>query len=519
MRKIIGSLILLFIIAIFVSPAIVGQYAKYNIKHELTTANFSEGMSVKILDYQAGWFQSHAKIQLTLSDKGFLQKYLHAQQQASADNDTIVFSVKLDHGPLTYTTTADGKKQWFFGQAVIKGNTENFPAQLGIYALLHFNNNLDVKYKLTKLKLDIPAKKGKDTSKTHSTQGSINASTGKITLRDSFKKAKIETEVDQINFSHGDMAINLGKIIFTSTAHKSPLGYWVGEHNINIPLITIKSTRDDSDASIALENINLHSRINNDPKTQSVSMEYNASLQKISAHAYQPIGPLTIKFSSRGINPKTFAELRKMAIKLQQSPKQKQSSKLRYLPFLEQEIYLLQGIHANLAIRQTTPQGNIDLNVKIVFPEQAKSAFQGHKDNFMMVLMNLILNTQGQANIQIPEQSIKYLSANLTKKDKDDLIKTIKKWKSAGILQEENNLGSIPVSKNLIVNGPKSCFACAVTFCNEALYSMLNVCVLGSLFIRESKFILSSISKSFFESCCVDCIVIRGILMLFSPTQ
>lgn len=430
MRKILSVVVLLILVAILVTPPIVGHYAKKNIEHELATASFPSGVSVKIVNYDMGWFTSHANLILKYKNNFSTPQFLPVQNissNKSQQEHTFNFSIKLNHGPLIYTTNLADKKNWFIGQAAITGQSVNFPAPVKIHALMGFNNNFDITYKLAKLHVE-NAKKD--------SQAGIDSLTGHIIIANQLTKVKDQTTLNQLELSFNSVKVNVDKITSQASAHKTATGNWIGQRSTTIPKIAISSQNLDL---LTFGNITLQSSLKNSPDNKSLDFHYQGILQNISLASAKPFGPLTLKFAMSGINPNALAKLKEL---FKQAAQQKTTApnnmSQQFLPFLQQYIDILQGLQLNLSeLKLVTPQGNLNVSAKFSFPPQIADSNKANGIALALVLMNMTLNTQGELHVKVPQAFVDFVTQQL-RLSQDEVKQKLTDWKTAGILQQQN---------------------------------------------------------------------------------
>ncbi|MBL4802822.1 MAG: DUF945 family protein [Emcibacter sp.] len=228
-NKKIPALILIIILLLGVTPYLIGKMAKENIEDQVARMSEIPGYSIKIIEYDLGWFTSRMVLSYgldehTLSIMAKSTPKSNEPEMFDLIKQGLVFDFTIAHGPITYQKginlaimTAQGSLQEIKSTKYLKVKKElGIDEIIDLFVKLSFNGTTDFKARITDFDYD-----GQDRSGTKLTvvfegmdlTANINASFDEYNLTIIAPKLSIvskagELSLSQINSSANGIRLN-----------------------------------------------------------------------------------------------------------------------------------------------------------------------------------------------------------------------------------------------------------------------------------------------------------------------
>ncbi len=123
MKKWLIAIIIVLIIIIgliLVLPFAMGFAIQHKYTKILDALSASGEIKLKIMEYHRGWFHSDAKVQLTVTDPGFIKMNNWLTGEEKGAPLQFIITEQITHGPFLFLTDSTGKKRILLGEAFIK---------------------------------------------------------------------------------------------------------------------------------------------------------------------------------------------------------------------------------------------------------------------------------------------------------------------------------------------------------------------------------------------------------------
>lgn len=350
MRKIITTLVILVLI-IAAIPALVGQFLKYELERKLAHADWPKGYALKIISYSAGWFKSQANIQVSMSTP-----FLTAHPNLAANSQlTPEINLEIYHGPLTYTTNLAGQKQWFLGQGIVSGVAQLDDLPLAIYALVHFNSDIDLR---------IQNNGYQHKSQTAQVSLSLGGLQSQILISEKYTHVAGTSTIQNFSVIDPETNLTIPRVDSTFSLQKDGSGLWVGQRNNTIPQVSYVQ-KGAYDLLIQGIVFNTGTVVNNNLFAAAV----NAQIQKITQKGYTAFGPANLSYTVNNVQVANLAAANQFFANADFSdnnPNRAQVVNQMWLHFAA----IGQGSSQNLQnLSINTPRGLVNLSAQVNLPK------------------------------------------------------------------------------------------------------------------------------------------------------
>ncbi|MCF6196760.1 MAG: YdgA family protein [Emcibacter sp.] len=242
----------LLVIIFGVAPYFLGNIAKDNIEKQADLISSTPGYSLKIREYDQGWFTSHAVIAY-----GFDQHTIKVLKKSAKEDidkniinilkDGFVFDLEIAHGPVTFQNGVNLALLTMVGQLA---NTESQSGKtLDLFSSVSYGGATEININSPSLKIDYSDMIGQKMVVDYSDinlEASINAAVDEYDLHFAMDQLTLNMEGVSIAFEQFDLNANGQKINDY---------LWLGEGNSTAKKFNFNSTKD-KNISLDLDGLN-----------------------------------------------------------------------------------------------------------------------------------------------------------------------------------------------------------------------------------------------------------------------
>ncbi len=249
-NKKILSLVAVIILIFGVAPYFVGNTARENIEKQATLISQTPGYSLKVRDYQQGWFTSRAVLAY-----GFDEHTLNilGQSAKEADDNSIfnilkdgfVFEVNIAHGPVTFQNgvnfalmTMTGKLRDINHDAFRKikeaTKTDSF---LNLFASVSYGGTTSIDMKSPGLKVDYSDMAGQKMIVDYS---GINM---QATINSALDEYNLHFNLDQLEMNLAEADIIFRQMVLNANGMKINDYLWLGSGETDAGEFTIRNPK------------------------------------------------------------------------------------------------------------------------------------------------------------------------------------------------------------------------------------------------------------------------------------
>jgi uncharacterized protein YdgA (DUF945 family) len=386
MKKIVGLVVVLAAI-ILGSYYGMGVITERTLKKNLAIVNQSNGLVVRVTQYERHWFTSNAILDWNLHIPARNVKDANGQITAIPAKDyEIRMPLSISHGPVIF---ADSTVKFGLGYAktdldLPKEYTEELDKQYTADSVKpRINTSIFVNY-LNNCRLLVNVPPFKLVTKQGNSEFEWLGMLSDISISSKMSHVDGSVTVDGVNLTKEDMKAALGKTTSDYDLHRTEMGLFLGDANLSFPsfLITKKDQK-----IFEIEQFDVHS--NSDVSQGLFSSDFKSMLDKVYANG-KVYGPGVVELSIKNLDAQILAKINEQITNIQQgSDNQRQQTLLNLIP----ELPKLVSKGAELVIPKLSmvmPEGPINGNLSIVFPhENIPNPFQ------------LMQKIQGEGKLQI----------------------------------------------------------------------------------------------------------------------
>ena len=401
MKKVIGLVVILAAI-ILGSYYGMGVVTERTLKKNLDIANHSNGLVVKVLQYDRGWFKSNALLDWHLHVPPRTVKNAEGQVTSVPAKDyEIHMPLSISHGPfifadstvkfgLFYADTDLGLPQEYLDELDKQYTADSIKPRINTNIFVSYLNNCRLNINIPPFKLI--AKQGGSEFEWLGMLSNISVSSQKSHVDGS-------VTIEGLNVTKDDTKAILGKTTSDYDLHRTETGLYLGDANLSFPsfLVTKKDQK-----IFEVEQFDVHSNSNVDQGL--FSSDFRSMLDKIYANG-KVYGPGVLEISIKNVDAQVLARINEQLTEIQQSSDaQRQQVFLTLLP----EIPKLVSKGAELDVAKLSivmPEGPVNGSLSIVFPnENIPNPFQ------------LVQKIQGSGKLQIASPVLKAFLQNSVKR-------------------------------------------------------------------------------------------------------
>ena len=400
MKKIIG-------LVVIIAAIVLGSYygmgfiTERTIKKNLTVINQSNGIQIKIVSYDRGWFTSKAVFDWNL--------HLPERQSKDQNGDVVTIDAQdyhvnmpiiIYHGPIIYS---DQGVKFGFGYAhsevklpstYVKKFESTFTSD-SIKPILDLS--LYVNY-LNKSQLHIGIPTFKLISKEGGDQFEWNGLKSDMSLSFNLDNIDGHLALEGGSFTKNNTKATLSEFISDYNLYQNDMGLYLGQASLSMSSFKLS---DNNQSLFDVEQINIQS--NSDVKDGLFNSHLKTSLTKLSSQD-KNYGPATIEMSLDNLDAQVLADINAQANKMQQgTDAQKQQALLALIPQLPK--LLNKGAKFEISkLNIVVPEGDIAGDLSLSFPA-------GGTGNPFQMLQQL----DGQAKLKVPATVLRALMVTSAK--------------------------------------------------------------------------------------------------------
>lgn len=361
-------------------PAVVGQYLKYEIQHKVANQQLPN-YTVKLLSYNAGWFNSTARFVIS-PHKGELQQASNSLLKEQQVN----MNVRIFHGPLVCARNLTGHQLWFWGQGILKGEAKIADLPLQVFLKMHFNNDISMRLQNLGYQYHQP-----DKSITINFASLISH----IKITQDMHKIAGDTVLQKVTIISRSIQASVPQLVTHFNLAKDASGIWFGHRDNLIPLIALKFGAASIGTMTELA-INSQTQIANNFLQGTMT----GTIAKVALPVVQSFGPININYKMTNVEVSKLNALNQFLSKTDLSadnPNREQVDE-RLMVYIAD---LVQGSTQDLTnFSVMTPQGLINLSFHIQLPKEAINVKQV-MDRETVINLYKQLWQQAQANLKV----------------------------------------------------------------------------------------------------------------------
>lgn len=359
MRKLlkagIASIIILVIIFLTL-PLAMSFWIKNNYQHILNQLAM-QGLSIKVVDFDRGWFESKATIQVSLS------KSLWSKPQRDTiptDNAPIQFTIqeRIKNGPIVIGRVDNDLIKLRFAKALVTSASNDPNFIFTSTELLHFNNKVYGKSKIKTMKINL--KETKVVLNNGSSTLTYTPKTHHIKTEGTFNKITFTTKKSAALEPHQQKQLTMLGSSFHSDLKKIS-SLWYGEYSIQLNHVIFSKAEKEV---LQLKQAALHFKSSqaNDTTSETIMVSVkNIVSEDLNLKSFDT------QWSASHINTKSLSTLVNTASKLEQPPSKQQIQTLFPLVVdLISKGMTLAVDHFTIG----TQDGAVNMTAKLDFPKQ-----------------------------------------------------------------------------------------------------------------------------------------------------
>lgn len=404
MRRRILSIIAITLLAVIISPYIMGYLAEEQVKRMVEAIPASWGVDVKLKKYKRGWFYSKANFDLTIPRTNiyqiFPQRYLSpllAEGESMNQPFTLELNSHIIHGPFIMDFGNLNDLHLNLGQAMIKSELAihkqdfalvkqflNVTTLLEGKTLVKFNGSSNSTFKSPNLSYQDEQR-----------DFELNMS-GLAVIWDlsrNFNKLTGNTQIDELTTTENNVSLSLSNLVFKHDFDKSPEKLWLGESSISLPFITLSV-----DGKERLISMGLMFTSNNTITGNVYNSVINIDLEKLIFNEVS-YGPASTRISIKNLDAVALSDIRNLIGQYHSFGNSEADLEHLYTKVSKRLPRLLGHgfqVHITPLVFQT-PEGEISMQAWLTLPNK-------HKQKGVGVELNqLFQNSDASFNIAVPK--------------------------------------------------------------------------------------------------------------------
>ncbi len=353
------------ILALFCSPYFMGMISEKKIQTLAKRASANPDFSVKVSDYQRGWFASTVTLDLQ-TQSAILNRHLNMPSNVAL---LQVKQCKITHGPLILANI-NGKRKLTYGQACIVCKDQSASTQqsqlasenMNISLHIHFNGSVSGELSFDELIYS------NDKFKTTFKQGKMTAK-----INNQFNQVSHHLSINSIEIGDQKNGVQINAIKSQGNVSQSDYNLWVGEHISSIAAVVIFQQ---GTSLFKLED--QHYQHNTSLEGDVINTAYLLDIEKVKSLG-KDVGPIKLDIAFDNLDAQALSQLLVIAKKSMQQllhhdvniNAQEYSEKVQsLLPILLNRGFRLAFDPLYIQL----PEGGINLQVNVTFPEQQEKS-------------------------------------------------------------------------------------------------------------------------------------------------
>ncbi len=436
----LGALILIGLFTVFVLPFFMGLWIQKEYPKIVNTLSSNQGISIKILAYNRGWFSSNARIQINLNNPLLkLNKYPDLSTHTS-----ISINEHINHGPFIIAKSTEGKKELVFAAALIHNQT-NLPGNnLQSSTKWTFGNTLNSHFIAKKISFGSNQQK----IQLSGLQGGFSYTPGSQHIKANVNLKQINIHIPAQGAHTSESVITINNINTKGDySNSGPL--WYGMRTLSADQITVNTP---NKAQLIIKNISAKIQQNQKQLNTNIVLLFETQLFHGPNMQW---GPAQLQLKISGLHTKNLINFMNRAAAVQQMARPK-AAVMIYQPFMA---LIGQGLTIKLdKLFLRTPKGPIDANAELQVKAQ----------NGTPSLPGIMKNLLAHASLQIPKPLLLQHLTNTYKKKqlhkrtsqhaapKKMAEQQIQQWISTNVLTQSGDILSMTVNfqqGRLLING------------------------------------------------------------------
>ncbi len=393
MKKWIGFFVLVIVALVVGGYYEMGSITESTLQKNIGMLNQSSSMSVKLTNYQRGWYTSEAQVDLNFHVPAYASKDDKGQSITMAAEDYKVnMPITIYHGPIIF---ANAKLRFGLGYAYSRLNiplpsikkfaefldkTSTMPL-LELSLFVDYMNNSQVQLAVPNFKL---------IEKDARSEFDWYGMTSHAVVSSHLKHLKGGLDLDGARFVKMSTILNLGKVNTDYDLRSTDNGLYLGEASLSMPSLELTDG-----AKVVFKLKDLKAQSNNDVQDGLFKAQFDASLNQIAVQD-KTYGPAVVSVAIKNLDAQVLADINAQANKLQQgSDADRQRAFLTVLPSLP-KLFGQGALFEVSKLSLQMPQGAITGSLLISLPKgDAGNPFQ------------LLQKVQGHGNLKIPAEVFK----------------------------------------------------------------------------------------------------------------
>lgn len=392
MKKLTGLVVILAIL-ILGGYYGMGMITEQTVKRNVDNINQSNSLFVDIVEYNRGWFTSHAMLNWRLHIPERMVKSGNGQSQmVPAQDYQSQMPLKIYHGPfifankgikfgLGYAQTDFNLPEKYSEQFKTLFTPDSTQPKLDMSLLVSYLNSSKVSMAVPEFKL--VAKEGNGKFDWMGMNSTMNVSSD-------MDKISGDVIIDGMTFSKDQVTGTMSEVSTDYDLHRTESGLYLGDASMSFPSLIIQNN---NQKMFELDDFDLHS--NSDIENGLFNSHFQTSLDKIVANG-KTYGPGNLEMAVRNLDAAVLAHINEEMKRVQQgSDLEKQQAMIALMP----EIPKLFSRGAEFEISEmtfTVPEGTIEGNMMISLP-------QGDNNN----PFELMKKVQGNGRLKVPAAVLK----------------------------------------------------------------------------------------------------------------
>lgn len=404
MRKIIiaiTSVVILVLLLFLGLPFAMGLLLQNEYPEIIAKVSKTPNLSIKMVQYQRGWFSSEAKIEATVKSKWLS---IYEKPETKGQGVALVSNVHIQHGPLVFVKPNGKSGRLVLARALLVSQNET-PGLAGhTWTLWTWNNRLRSVFYANDIQL------GDGDEAIH-----LKGLRGRVTMSQDIEKISARINMDSVNLSEKPVGqekttdvVELNNLRFVARLHKQGL-FWYGERKATADSISVKS---DTHPPLQMAGVvGVFRQIQQDEKS-NIQLDY--SVKNLVANKVN-LSNLELVLSMKDLNTQAYSNL---IDRLMQIEEESQIHPFSYSALWDPLMKLVgKGLNINIEkLSFNTTDGPVSLSANVALPMQ-----QGEPS-----IKYVIENSQASSALELPQGWLQNQLVNFyeNKKPKDQINQT-----------------------------------------------------------------------------------------------
>lgn len=367
MKRITG-LVIILVVLFLGSYYGVGFITERTVKNNLNIVNQSNGVYAEVVNYNRGWFESHALLNWNVHVPARVIKSANGQTETIPAQDyPLAMPLTIYHGPVIFS---DRGMKFGLGYAhaklnlptkVVKQFTSTFTKEstqpeMDITLLVNYLNHSQIK--VTVPQFNLIAKQGNLTFDWMGMTSAVNTTASLSEIDGQFA-------VDGVRFAQDKLVATFGKVSGNYHLHKTDSGLFYGDANTVFPSVLIKNN---DERMFELDELVVDSAT--DIKDNLFRADFKTSMDKLYVNG-RNFGPGQLAIAIENLDANVLANINAQVNKAQQGTDvERQQAMLAILPELP-KLFAAGPIFEISKMNLVVPQGTIEGDLRIMLPKNA----------------------------------------------------------------------------------------------------------------------------------------------------